>query len=104
MYAFAGRSVGFQSGSGGVLKMSFVEWFDFLQGIAVLSLRFVAPILIVKIPISFAIAYFAKKKGYGYWQFFFVSLLLESLTCFVALLLLPDSAGKVQKKECSSRP
>lgn len=78
--------------------MSFLDWFDFLQGIAVLLLRFLAPILIVKIPISFAVAYFAKKKGYGYWQFFFVSLLLESLTCFVVLLLLPVSASGPRKK------
>lgn len=84
--------------------MSFVELLDFLQGIAVLLPRFLAPILIVKIPVSFAVAYFAKKKGYGYWQLFFTSLLLESLTCVVVLLLLPASTSKVQKRECSSRP
>lgn len=83
--------------------MSFVELFDFLQGIAVLLPRFLAPILIVKIPVSFAVTYFAKKKGYGYWQFFFTSLLLESLACVVVLLLLPASTSKVQKRECSSR-
>ena len=84
--------------------MSFIEWFDFLRGIAGLSLRFLAPILIVKIPISFALAYYAKKKGYGYWQFFFVSLLLGSLTCVVVLLLLPSLSGGYQKKKSASGP
>lgn len=81
--------------------MSFIEWFDFLQGIAGLSLRFLAPILIVKIPISFAVAYYAKRRGYGYWQFFFVSLLLGSLTCAVVLLLLPGLPGGLRKKKAA---
>lgn len=79
--------------------MSFIQWFDFLQGLANLSLRFLAPIPIVKIPISFALAYYAKKKGYDYWQFFFVSLLLGSLTCGVMLLLLPGLPGSLRKEK-----
>ena len=47
------------------------------------------PILAIKAVAAFLIGYGAKRKGYGYWQFFFAALLLEPLTCIALLLAIP---------------
>ena len=51
------------------------------------------PILAIKAVAAFLIGYGAKRKGYGYWQFFFAALLLEPLTCVAVLLAIPKIVG-----------
>lgn len=58
------------------------------------------PVLAIKAVAAFLIGYGAKRKGYGYWQFFFAALLLEPLTCIAVLLAIPKIVdGKVVEDE-----
>lgn len=44
--------------------------------------------------LSIPIGLWARKKGYGFWTFFFASFLFDPLTCVALLLALPKHQGR----------
>ena len=47
------------------------------------------PFLLARALVSYAVAYFARRRGYGFWGFFFGSFLLDPLACAAMLLVIP---------------
>ena len=57
-----------------------------------------SPLVLAKAVIAIPVAYFAHRKGYGRWEFYFAAFLLGPLPCIALLLSLPKIAhGRVVK-------
>lgn len=49
----------------------------------------VFPFLLARALMSYAVAYFARRRGYGFWAFFFGSFLLDPVACAAMLFVIP---------------
>ena len=49
----------------------------------------VLPFLLARALVSYAVAYFARWRGYGFWEFFFGSFLLDPIACAAMLFVIP---------------
>lgn len=47
------------------------------------------PFLLARALMSYAVAYFARRRGYGFWAFFLGSFLLDPIACAAMLFVVP---------------
>ena len=64
-----------------------------------------APFLLARGFVSYAVAYFARRRGYGFWEFFFGSFLLDPFACAAMLLVIPRlQGGRVVRRTAKRIP
>lgn len=52
-----------------------------------------APFVLARALVAYAVGYFARRQGYGFWEFFWGSFLLDPIACAVMLLVIPKLDG-----------
>ena len=52
-----------------------------------------APFVLARCLLAYAVGYFARCRGYGFWEFFWGAALLDPLACALLLLVVPKLEG-----------
>lgn len=64
----------------------------------------VFPLLLARALVSYAVGFFARRRGYGFWEFFFGSFLLDPIACAAMLLVIPRIRdGRVVRRDFGRR-